>query len=189
MNESSVKRLANLNGAAVKKTISMNKTLAAGDDKATVELVRQLGTVVNDMTTVINRYEGGIASLPMPVVKEAEEIPLDLIQMKIEERMPKELDVLKTRRNNGTVTVYFEPTMKQTADNADVDVCKNVVKDAGMNCTGGRIVDDGMAVAIELETDNAGNPMLFDEAEDDEGGQHPHPSRIRSESSVRYPDP
>jgi len=116
MEKTTTKRLANLNGKMLKKAVSVTKTLTAGDDKATVELVGQMGGLVNEMTAVVNRYGNG-TSLPQPVNCEgmpvkAEPIPTAVIAEKLDAETPSELDLHKVVRADGKVTAYFEPTEK-----------------------------------------------------------------------------
>jgi len=170
MNDSTIKRLAGLNGKAIKKTVSMTKTLTAGDDNATVELVQQLGSVVGEMADVLKRHEGiATSQAGMPVsCAVPKEIPENVILDKIAAVATADYDVHKVIRNNGCVTAYFEPTACSNAVESDIDACKKIVADAGMQSVNARLVDDGMAIAVTLVQDAYGNPLLDASGDDEE---------------------
>lgn len=174
MEKTTTKRLANLNGKMLKKAVSVTKTLTAGDDKATVELVGQMGGLVNEMTAVVNRYGNG-TSLPQPVNCEgmpvkAEPIPTAVIAEKLDAETPSELDLHKVVRADGKVTAYFEPTEKDVADGGDVEAAKDAVVSAGMRVDAATLTNGNTAVAVDLMlTEPDGDPILDDgDGEEDE---------------------
>ena len=183
------KRLAKLNGKMLKKAVSVTKTLVAGDDAATVELVGQMTGLAGEMATVVNRYGNGAANIPQPkefegvatvATDEVEQVPTGVIADKIDEKMPAEYDLHKVIRENGKVIALFEPTEKEEADLNGIELCKQAVVDAGMVVEAARLKDADTVVAIELKLDAPdGDPILnegheaeaeevADEAEDDE---------------------
>lgn len=190
MNDSTIKRLAGLNGKAIKKTVSMTKTLTAGDDNATVELVQQLGSVVGEMADVLKRHEGiATSQAGMPVsCAVPKEIPENVILDKIAAVATADYDVHKVIRNNGCVTAYFEPTACSNAVESDIDACKKIVADAGMQSVNARLVDDGMAIAVTLVQDAYGNPLL-DASGDDEEFEDDDVGDIEGDDAIREYDP
>ena len=185
------KRLAKLNGKMLKKAVSVTKTLVAGDDAATVELVGQMTGLAGEMATVVNRYGNGAANIPQPkefegvatvATDEVEQVPTGVIADKIDEKMPAEYDLHKVIRENGKVIALFEPTEKEEADLNGIELCKQAVVDAGMVVEAACLKDADTVVAIELKLDAPdGDPILnedqkakagaedvADEAEDDE---------------------
>ena len=174
------KRLAKLNGKMLKKAVSVTKTLVAGDDAATVELVGQMTGLAGEMATVVNRYGNGAANIPQPkefegvatvATDEVEQVPTGVIADKIDEKMPAEYDLHKVIRENGKVIALFEPTEKEEADLNGIELCKQAVVDAGMVVEAACLKDADTVVAIELKLDTPdGDPILNEgqEAEADE---------------------
>lgn len=186
------KRLAKLNGKMLKKAVSVTKTLVAGDDAATVELVGQMTGLAGEMATVVNRYGNGAANIPQPkefegvataATDEVEQVPTGVIADKIDEKMPAEYDLHKVIRENGKVIALFEPTEKEEADLNGIELCKQAVVDAGMVVEAACLKDADTVVAIELKLDAPdGDPILnedqeaeaeevADDAEDDEAAE------------------
>lgn len=183
------KRLAKLNGKMLKKAVSVTKTIVAGDDAATVELVGQMTGLAGEMATVVNRYSNCAKNIPQPKVfegvataatDEVEQVSTGVIADKIDENMPAEYDLHKVIRENGKVIALFEPTEKEEADQNGIELCKQAVVDAGMVVEAAFLKDADTVVAIELKLDAPdGDPILnedqeaeaedvADEAEDDE---------------------
>lgn len=169
------KRLAKLNGKMLKKAVSVTKTLVAGDDAATVELVGQMTGLAGEMATVVNRYGNGVANIPQPkefegvatvATDEVEQVPTGVIADKIDEKMPAEYDLHKVIRENGKVIALFEPTEKEEADLNGIELCKQAVVDAGMVVEAACLKDAGTVVAIELKLDAPdGDPILKEDQE------------------------
>ena len=169
------KRLAKLNGKMLKKAVSVTKTLVAGDDAATVELVGQMTGLAGEMATVVNRYGNGVANIPQPkefegvatvATDEVEQIPTGVIADKIDEKMPAEYDLHKVIRENGKVIALFEPTEKEEADLNGIELCKQAVVDAGMVVEAACLKDADTVVAIELKLDAPdGDPILKEDQE------------------------
>lgn len=169
------KRLAKLNGKMLKKAVSVTKTLVAGDDAATVELVGQMTGLAGEMATVVNRYGNGVANIPQPkefegvatvATDEVEQIPTGVIADKIDEKMPAEYDLHKVIRENGKVIALFEPTEKEEADLDGIELCKQAVVDAGMVVEAACLKDADTVVAIELKLDAPdGDPILKEDQE------------------------
>ena len=169
------KRLAKLNGKMLKKAVSVTKTLVAGDDAATVELVGQMTGLAGEMATVVNRYGNGAANIPQPkefegvatvATDEVEQVPTGVIADKIDEKMPAEYDLHKVIRENGKVIALFEPTEKEEADLNGIELCKQAVVDAGMVVEAACLKDAGTVVAIELKLDAPdGDPILKEDQE------------------------
>lgn len=169
------KRLAKLNGKMLKKAVSVTKTLVAGDDAATVELVGQMTGLAGEMATVVNRYGNGAANIPQPkefegvatvATDEVEQVPTGVIADKIDEKMPAEYDLHKVIRENGKVIALFEPTEKEEADLNGIELCKQAVVDAGMVVDAACLKDAGTVVAIELKLDAPdGDPILKEDLE------------------------
>ena len=164
------KRLAKLNGKMLKKAVSVTKTLVAGDDAATVELVGQMTGLAGEMATVVNRYGNGAANIPQPkefegvatvATDEVEQVPTGVIADKIDERTPAEYDLHKVIRENGKVIALFEPTEEEEADLDGIELCKQAVVDAGMVVEAACLKDADTVVAIELKLDAPdGDPIL-----------------------------
>lgn len=186
------KRLAKLNGKMLKKAVSVTKTLVAGDDAATVELVGQMTGLAGEMATVVNRYGNGAENIPQPKefegvataeTDEVEQVPTGVIADRIDEKMPAEYDLHKVIRENGKVIALFEPTEKEEADLNGIELCKQAVVDAGMVVEAACLKDADTVVAIELKLDAPdGDPILnedqeaeaeevADDAEDDEAAE------------------
>ena len=171
------KRLAKLNGKMLKKAVSVTKTLVAGDDAATVELVGQMTGLAGEMATVVNRYGNGAANIPQPkefegvatvATDEVKQVPTGVIADKIDEKMPAEYDLHKVIRENGKVIALFEPTEKEEADLNGIELCKQAVVDAGMEVEAACLKDAGTVVAIELKLDALdGDPILNEDQEDE----------------------
>ena len=169
------KRLAKLNGKMLKKAVSVTKTLVAGDDAATVELVGQMTGLAGEMATVVNRYGNGAANIPQPkefegvatvATDEVEQVPTGVIADKIDEKMPAEYDLHKVIRENGKVIALFEPTEKEEADLNGIELCKQAVVDAGMVVEAACLKDADTVVAIELKLDAPdGDPILKEDQE------------------------
>ena len=164
------KRLAKLNGKMLKKAVSVTKTLVAGDDAATVELVGQMTGLAGEMATVVNRYGNGAVNIPQPkefegvatvATNEVEQVSTGVIADKIDEKMPAEYDLHKVIRENGKVIALFEPTEKEEADLNGIELCKQAVVDAGMVVEAACLKDADTVVAIELKLDAPdGDPIL-----------------------------
>lgn len=177
MNEDTTKRLMKLNSKMLKKAVSVTKTLVAGDDAATVELVGQMNGLVCEMVKVVNRYVyvTSMANIPQPkefegvatvATDEVEQVPTGVIADKIDEKMPAEYDLHKVIRENGKVIALFEPTEKEEADLNGIELCKQAVVDAGMVVEAACLKDANTVVAIELKLDAPdGDPILNEDQE------------------------
>ena len=177
MNEDTTKRLMKLNGKMLKKAVSVTKTLVAGDDAATVELVGQMNGLAGEMATVVNRYGNGAANIPQPkefegvatvATDEVEQVPMGVIADKIDEKMPAEYDLHKVIRENGKVIALFEPTEKEEADLNGIELCKQAVVDAGMVVNAACLKDADTVVAIELLLDAPNGDPILDENQEAE---------------------
>lgn len=171
------KRLAKLNGKMLKKAVSVTKTLVAGDDAATVELVGQMTGLAGEMATVVNRYGNGAANIPQPKEFEGvatvatdgvEQVPTGVIADKIDEKMPAEYDLHKVIRENGKVIALFEPTEKEEADLNGIELCKQAVVDAGMVVEAACLKDADTVVAIELKLDAPNGDSILNEDQEAE---------------------
>lgn len=175
MNEDTTKRLMKLNGKMLKKAVSLTKTIVAGDDAATGELVGQMNGLVGEMATVVNRYVNCEANIQQPkefegvapaATDEVEQVQTGVIADKIDEKMPAEYDLHKVIRENGKVIAIFEPTGKEEADLDGIELCKQAVTDAGMVVEAACLKDAATVVAIELKLDAPdGDPILNDDQE------------------------
>lgn len=178
MNKDTTKCLMKLNGKILKKAVSVTKTLVAGDDTATVELVGQMTGLAGEMATVVNRYGNGGINIPKSkefegvatadtvAADKTEPIPTEVIADKIDEKMPADFDLHKVVRADGKVTAYFEPTNGDKTDEDGVEVCKNAIVDAGMRVDDAKLVDGGTAIAVDLALiAPGGDPILVDDQE------------------------